>query len=85
MSKTRRVKAQDSKYITRAECHALIVHVINQVFAQMAEEPVEPAWSPGVAEATPATHADIPTVSAPSISWSQGVQDDAVAMLEVVE
>ena len=39
MSKTRRVKAQDSKYITRTECHALIVHVINQVFVQMAEQP----------------------------------------------
>ena len=39
MSKTRRVKAQDSKHITRTECHALIVHVINQVFAQMAEQP----------------------------------------------
>jgi len=36
MSKTRRVQAQD-RYITRTECHALIVHVINQVFAQMAE------------------------------------------------
>ena len=40
MSKTRRVKAQDSKHITRTECHALIVHVINQVFAQMAEPDV---------------------------------------------
>jgi len=38
MSKTRRVQAQD-RYITRTECHALIVHVINQVFAQMAEQP----------------------------------------------
>ena len=38
MSKTRRVKAPD-QYITRTECHALIVHVINQVFAPMAEQP----------------------------------------------
>ena len=50
MSKTRRVKAQDSKYITRTECHALIVHVINQVFAQMAEPPV--TQEPYVDEAT---------------------------------
>ena len=49
MSKTRRVKAPD-QYITRTECHALIVHVINQVFAPMAEEPV--TQEPYVDEAT---------------------------------
>ncbi len=44
MSKTKRVRPED-EHITRAECHALIVHVMNQVFAQMAEPPAveEPA------------------------------------------
>ena len=39
MSKTHRLKPPMEQYITRAECHALIVHVINEVFAKATPQP----------------------------------------------
>ena len=39
MSKTKRIANPGDQLITRREAQELIVHVINQVFAQMAEPP----------------------------------------------
>ena len=85
MSKTKRIQNPGDQLITRRECQELIVHDINQVFVQMVDKPEEPTWCPGVAEAAPDATTDIPTVSAPTICWSQGVQHDVNMMMEGVE
>ena len=44
--KTRRLTPPIQRYITRAECHALIVHVINEVFAKVQTQPADAPTPP---------------------------------------